>query len=307
MELIVGALVVLGFLAILARMLPRDAAGRTMLPRIVDESVGMWALRRLTGRSLLGRPWDDEEEFDIEGATPTGLPGGAGLAGALSVSVAADDRPSDLQAGPVPLAPTWSVVSRAPTRSVPVAAPNAAPAASRAGPARRIRWAPLAHGLVAIAGVAANAIVAIALLNVVLAPRSGAGDVLGVTGRPEITPPGGVVVPSGDEAPPSGIDSSLEPPTGSQRPPLPAGQATAPPVKGPTPTPRTTPRPTARPTATPLATPPTAPTPTPGPTATPTATPAPTGSPTPTPTPTPGPTPTPQPTRIQTPDPTPSA
>ena len=48
-EWIVGALVVLGFVAIAVRFLPRDAAGQVRLPRVVEDSIGMWAVRRLTG------------------------------------------------------------------------------------------------------------------------------------------------------------------------------------------------------------------------------------------------------------------
>ncbi len=44
------AFAVLGFLAIIGRFLARDASGEIRLPRVVDDSIGMWALRRLTGR-----------------------------------------------------------------------------------------------------------------------------------------------------------------------------------------------------------------------------------------------------------------
>ncbi|HEU4572261.1 MAG TPA: hypothetical protein VFR93_06200 [Candidatus Limnocylindrales bacterium] len=55
MELLVGALVVLAFVAILIRFAFRDASGQFRLPRIVDQSVGMWILRR-----MLGRPTDPD-------------------------------------------------------------------------------------------------------------------------------------------------------------------------------------------------------------------------------------------------------
>jgi hypothetical protein len=60
-ELVVGALAVLGFLAILTRFVTRDASGEIRLPRVVDDSIGMWALRRVTGRRLWERPVADEQ------------------------------------------------------------------------------------------------------------------------------------------------------------------------------------------------------------------------------------------------------
>ena len=52
MELIVAALTVMGLILVAARFLLRDEAGQLVLPRIVDDSIGMWLLRRLTGRPL---------------------------------------------------------------------------------------------------------------------------------------------------------------------------------------------------------------------------------------------------------------
>jgi hypothetical protein len=51
-EWIVGALAAFGLIAVVLRFVARDEAGELALPRIVDESVGMWALRRVTGRPL---------------------------------------------------------------------------------------------------------------------------------------------------------------------------------------------------------------------------------------------------------------
>jgi hypothetical protein len=59
-EWLVGALAVLGFIAIIVRFVPRDEAGQVRLPRIVDDSIGMWALRRLTGRRLGMLEADDD-------------------------------------------------------------------------------------------------------------------------------------------------------------------------------------------------------------------------------------------------------
>lgn len=55
MEWFVGAFVVLGLIAVAVRFLLRDAEGDVRLPRIVDESVGMYTLRRLTGLPLASR------------------------------------------------------------------------------------------------------------------------------------------------------------------------------------------------------------------------------------------------------------
>ena len=53
MELVVATLALLGIGASVVRFLPRDDAGRIVLPSVVDQSIGMWLLRRLTGRLRL--------------------------------------------------------------------------------------------------------------------------------------------------------------------------------------------------------------------------------------------------------------
>jgi hypothetical protein len=53
-ELIAGALVVLGLIVVAGRFLLRGESGELVLPRIVDDSIGMWVLRRLSGRSRAG-------------------------------------------------------------------------------------------------------------------------------------------------------------------------------------------------------------------------------------------------------------
>ncbi|HEY8988774.1 MAG TPA: hypothetical protein VIM39_07105, partial [Candidatus Limnocylindrales bacterium] len=55
MEFVVATLVVLGFIAIIARFAPRDDAGRVRLPGIIDQSIAMWALRRVMRRPLGAR------------------------------------------------------------------------------------------------------------------------------------------------------------------------------------------------------------------------------------------------------------
>src|SRR5206468_2943182 len=73
-EWIVGALVVLGFIAIFVRFGPRDEAGGAQLPRIVDDSIGMWALRRLRGRDPSGRADDVDAGSDSMPAPSRGRP-----------------------------------------------------------------------------------------------------------------------------------------------------------------------------------------------------------------------------------------
>jgi hypothetical protein len=52
MELVAGTFVILTFVAIVVRFTFRDAAGQVRLPTIVDNSIGMWVLREVTGRPL---------------------------------------------------------------------------------------------------------------------------------------------------------------------------------------------------------------------------------------------------------------
>jgi len=53
-ELIVGTFVVLGLIVVAARFLLRDKSGELVLPRIVDDSIGMYVVRRVTGGSRGG-------------------------------------------------------------------------------------------------------------------------------------------------------------------------------------------------------------------------------------------------------------
>jgi hypothetical protein len=52
MELVVGVLVVPALIAVVARFVLRGDGGPVQLPRIVDESIGMYVLRGITGRPL---------------------------------------------------------------------------------------------------------------------------------------------------------------------------------------------------------------------------------------------------------------
>ncbi|MEA2518259.1 MAG: hypothetical protein QOF49_339 [Chloroflexota bacterium] len=304
MELLVGALAILGFAAIIGRMLPRDAGGGVQLPRVVDDSVGMWALRRLTGRPLGERPWIDDHAAD--GVAPT-LPAGP-------------DRPTDRPAGPRRIEPIRYVVSR--SHAHPVAArqpvaPTGRPQAGRRDQARRRGRVGLAPSLAVVAGVAMAAVLAGVLFvgNLSgLADRSD-GEVLAATGRPHV---GGSML---EIAPTQTVEPSTEPADRSVAPPSdgPTGSgdgSTAPSGLKPTPTPPPTVRPTATPvptatappTATPTAPATAAPTPTPPATVTPSVpppTPTPSAPP-PTAPPSAGPPPSPEPTPSPPAEPTPS-
>jgi hypothetical protein len=62
-EIVVWAALAIAVVAILGHFLLRSGGGELVLPRIVDESIGMWILRKVTGRRL----WEREpEEADDE-------------------------------------------------------------------------------------------------------------------------------------------------------------------------------------------------------------------------------------------------
>jgi hypothetical protein len=167
-EWIVGTLVVLGFIAIVARFVPRDHAGGTRLPGIVNDSIGMWALRRLTGRPLRDHT-DDAHAMGINGSRPI-LP---------SRYLVSPSRLRDLGIRPAGLAP-----GRSSTRRSALATPHGdstverrqqAPASGSLGAQRRL------------VAVAAALVVGIVLLAAVFAPRGRSGDGLAQTGRPVVT------------------------------------------------------------------------------------------------------------------------
>ena len=117
MELAVAVLVVLALAAILGRFVFRDASGQLRLPRIVDDSVGMWAIRR-----LLGRPTDRivdpfapfRRPSTVIGRRPAHVARGVA---AIGRGAARRDPPSVLREPVAPaeletLAPAWSTIER---------------------------------------------------------------------------------------------------------------------------------------------------------------------------------------------------
>jgi hypothetical protein len=284
-EWIVGTFVVLGFIAIILRFMPRDPAGRVRLPPIVDDSIGMWALRRLTGRPMGGRT----EDVGSSTIDPAITAHQAAMARAATIRAAAAARAtagratsasssrflasrSRLEAIGIP--PAGRARASMPTKRphVPIAVVSSSVRRNQAHPTGSLAVQQRLTGLLAILVVAVIAIV------VAVFPRaaSGLGGVLAETGQPGDSGPN-----QGAASGPIDQPSDARAATAPEFSPLaPAASATMVPVA------RATPRPTARATAAPTARP--TPKPTPRPTSSPLRTtgPAATSSiPVPTPTP----------------------
>lgn len=210
MEFIVGALVVLGFLAIVARFIARDASGEVRLPRVVNESIGMWALRRLTGRRL-GMPDEDGELDDDLVINPNAADATRAALGAVLAASASHPAAAPLPAQPAILRDAFGA-ERALDRVEPTRRRNLAPGRGRASRAARSphmtsatpvldlrrrqraqvsrRRSRSARRLTALAAIAAVLIVAVAVGAAIGAADRSAGlqgEVLAATGRPEGT------------------------------------------------------------------------------------------------------------------------
>jgi pyruvate/2-oxoglutarate dehydrogenase complex dihydrolipoamide acyltransferase (E2) component len=182
-EFIVGAFVALGFLAILVRFIARDASGEVRLPRIVDDSIGMWTLRRLSGRRLGQGDGDDELDdglvIDPNAADATRV--------ALGAAVAATSRRARSRAA----------VSAHMGSATPVLDLRRRQQA-RLGRRR----SPSMRRLAAFAAIAAVLIVAIAVGAAIgAADRSPSpqGEVLAATGHPQLSAP--TPAPTGKPSP----------------------------------------------------------------------------------------------------------
>lgn len=211
MEILVGALVVLGFLAILARFVTRDASGEIRLPRVVDDSIGMWTLRRITGRRLGERAWEDELDGELQldpnASEPTRAALGA-IAAATAANVVSASRPAFAPAAnavaPSAVAPIVRprvaaeiarpayVAQRRRTKGRPVRAGSMMSATpvldlrrrqeALTRPARRSRWPRRIAALGSIAALLIVAVVVAAVLGSRFEPQ---GKVLAATGRPQ--------------------------------------------------------------------------------------------------------------------------
>ena len=192
LETIVVAFVAFAFVAIAWRFLPRSTEGSGRFRRVIDESVGMWLLRRALGRST--------DPSSLADDIPIPEPDVDEIAYRIGV---ADARP--------PTMPTRLVVSKAPStrESVsPAAAVTVRPASvGLHGGAPRQRRSARPSGALAAqrrsAGAVALAVVAIAVTTLALGARRFDGEVLSATG----TPAGLVAVPS-PSAEPSSTPSS---------------------------------------------------------------------------------------------------
>jgi hypothetical protein len=169
---IVFVVVALG--AIAWRFLPRSPDGPVRLPRVVDDSIGMYLLRR-----TLGRPTERTEL--TERTEPTRAPD------RREVAAVAEPRPDEI-------APRVGVTSSSPQTASPGAAAAEAPSgvlsvaleAPTGADGRRLGARPT--GALAAqrrwAGAVALAVVAVALVTLALGTRQNDGGVLSATGTP---------------------------------------------------------------------------------------------------------------------------
>jgi hypothetical protein len=94
-EIIVWAALAIAVVAILGRFVLRSGGGEVVLPRIVDDSIGMWLLRRATGRRL----WEREPEEDAD-AEAGGVAVMAASAAPKATGIAPAERPIRILALP---------------------------------------------------------------------------------------------------------------------------------------------------------------------------------------------------------------
>jgi hypothetical protein len=184
-ELVVAAFVLLGYLAILVRFAPRRASERVGLPEILDESVAMWLLRRLTrrgspeprigesadrrgadGRDQAGPTWPEPEHPMFASPAPT--------------------RPPDLLAARRP-----APASIVPTRVVVAGSRPGTVAGSRARESTQPRsmGAAIEGRLVAVGSAFVFAAIVLVGIGAILAPSPPQGGVLGATGHPALATP----------------------------------------------------------------------------------------------------------------------
>jgi hypothetical protein len=172
LQLLIIPFVVIAFVAIVWRFLPRAEDGSIRLPRVIDDSVGMWVIR-----SALGRETDAPDPDDVipepaadEIAYRIGVPG-----------------------APPPTVPTPAVVSGAASRAEPVLSPSPRGPVPPIGPVagdgsggrRRTRPTGALAAQRRWAGAVALAAVAVAVTTLVLASRQLDGAVLSATGIPD--------------------------------------------------------------------------------------------------------------------------
>ena len=286
-EFIVVAFVAVGLVAIAVRFVPRDENGARRFPRVIDESIGMAAIRAL----LRLRP--------VRQRAPEAATAEAAVDAPFEPTAEEIAYRIGVAGTPAPTIPTRLIVSTGSLQAHPPAIPTLQ-RASLTAVRGQLAERPRVHAHPAsslglqrrIAGVVAAFAVLIAAVGLVFAPRGIEGGVLSATGMPQNPAPNAIAVPPTAEpsgSPDATASPDLATPTTapSSTPVAPAvAPATPAPTRRPTPTPARTPKPTPKlPTPTPTP----APTPTPLP-----ATPVPIATPPPTPAPVP-PTPPPSP------------
>src|SRR3989442_8010569 len=113
LQLLIVPFVVIAFVAIVWRFLPRAEDGSIRLPRLIDESVGMWVIRSALGRATDSADPDDiiPEPAEDEIAYRIGVPG-----------------------APPPTVPTRVVVSQGPSKAEPVLSQSLQGSAAPIGP-----------------------------------------------------------------------------------------------------------------------------------------------------------------------------
>jgi hypothetical protein len=172
---LVVVFIVVAIGAIVWRFLPRSADGARRLPALIDESVGMYVIRR-----ALRRP---TEPLEAETLVPIVEPTIDQIATRIGVPTA-----------PPPTQPTRFVVSKAPSGSSPLAA---APAVGAGGTRRTARPPGALAAQRRWAGAVALVVVAVALVTLALGARQLDGGVLSATGTPTDT----TAAPSVDPSP----------------------------------------------------------------------------------------------------------
>jgi hypothetical protein len=175
LQAVVLAFLVIALVAIVWRFMPRSTDGSMRLPTLLDESVGLWLIRRALGRAVADRR--DAEEVALPEPAQDEIAYRIGVPGA-----------------PQPTLPTRVVVSSARSRVEPAGSSRVAPVLPQAARPATQRRRP--SGALAAqrrtAGVVALAVVAIAVTTVALSSRHLEGEVLGATGTPEASA-GGIV------------------------------------------------------------------------------------------------------------------
>lgn len=154
-----------GLVAVALRFAPRDAAGKRRLPQAIDDSVGMFTVRRLLGRPT-DLPDDVPEAYAVV-PTPREVAYRIGADGA--------DRPQ---------------LRLRPTLAIDAIAPPVRPAAP-AGPdfiRARTRWNPALGLQRRMAGILVALLAAAVVAAVLFASVDGRGGVLAATGVPAARP-----------------------------------------------------------------------------------------------------------------------